>query len=250
MGLPKKAVLNPYSNKSGIERQEELINMISDKSIFFPKGISLDDLDIAMMDFAQQELKIVIENDVPPTFFMTKERWADFISTKTIQDEHGAVTMPFNTLKRDGAPQPGSNDSIKYTVSQNRKFEYTRVPSFEDGKFSVNIYQIPQPTPVDVTYEFRFYTHFMSDLNKFNEKILYKFASGQAYVMVKGYYMPIMLEDSDLDIDLDYGSHNFYTQPVRLKLIGFLQDIDTFEIVRSVRGINLTVDMVYDYIKK
>lgn len=250
MGLPKKNTLNTYIGKTGLERQDELINMISDKSLFFPKGISIDDLDGSVTQFVQDELSVVIEGEKPPTIFMAKERWADFMLTKKISDEQGNVIMPFFTIKRDTPPQPGSNEVLRYTISQNKKFTYAKVPTFEDGKFSLLLYKIPQPTAVDLTYEFRFYTKYMEDLNRFNENLLYKFASGQVYVLINGYYMPIMMEENDFDLNMEFDGHNFYTQPVILKLIGFLQDPKTFEMERTIRNVTLTVKAVEDLYNK
>lgn len=244
MALPKKSTLNLYSGKSGVERQEELINMISDKSLFFPKGISIEDLDGAVMEFATKELSVDIEGKLPPTIYMNKQRWADFTTSFEISDEHGNINMPFFTLKREAPPQQGTNESLRYTVPQNKKFTYAKVPTFEDGKFSMDIYKIPQPTAVDLEFEFRFYTHFVTDLNKFNERLLYLFASGQAYVIVNGYYMPLMLDDSDYDNSFEFDGQNFYTQPITIKLIGFLQDENNYEVVRSIRNVMLTSEII------
>ena len=244
MALPKKSKMDVSNSKNGVDRREELINLISNKSLFFPKGITIDDLDDGIYEFVNSELSINVEGKKIPTIFMTKERWSEFIKTKEIKDDKGNITMPYFTLKTDSSPKQGSNDSLRYNIAQNKKFTYAKVPSFEDGKFSVDIYQIPQPTPVDINYEFKFYTKYKEDLNRFNENLLYKFASNQCYMLVNGYYIPIKLDDTENDFSLDYDTQNFYSQAINLKVIGFLQDVKNFEVIRSLRDIKLSIDII------
>lgn len=236
MAIPKKNRVTPFAETIGKARQQELIDMIADKSVYLPKTIGLYDLDVSVNDFLKNDMEVVSEGKAIPVFFLTKERWADLQITWQQNDEEGNVVMPFSTLRRSEPPKQGNNENIKYRIPQNKKFVYTKVPTFENGVLGVDVYKTPQPTPIDMTYEVRLFTHYMEDLNLFNEKIQYLFASGQAYVIVKGYYMPMMLKDvTDESTMNDFEGQKFYCQVFTITLQGFIQNCENFEVINGLR---------------
>lgn len=238
MALPKKKKIDPFNHTVGKERQQELIDLISDKSIYFPKSMFLEDLDQGIMDFTSNQLKVTVEGNDVPVLFLTKERWANLTLTWQYSDDNGNITMPFITVRRSEPPKQGTNESIKYRIAQNKKFTYTRVPTFENGVFGTDIYRIPQPVPIDMTYEISIFTHFLEDLNLFNETIQYSFASGQAYVNINGYYVPMMLNDVSDESNMDdFEGHKFYSQTATIVMQGFLQDDKNYEIIKSLRRV-------------
>lgn len=242
MALPKKHKYDPFAGKVGNEREQELIDYTSDKSIYLPRTIGLEDLDESMMQYVSDNLSFEVEGKVVPVFFMTKERWADLTLTWQQTDEKGNVVMPYMTLRRASPPRRGTNEAIKYRIGQNKKFTYTKVPVYENGVFGYDIYQTPQPIPIDIEYEVRFFTHMILDMNDFNEKVQYNFASGQDYIMTKGYYMPLAAEDMDEDGTMDeFESQRFYSQSLIITLMGFIQDGKNFEVVKSLRNIKLNI---------
>lgn len=236
MAVPKKNKINPFSQAIGNARLEELIDMVSDKSVFLPRAIGLWDLDNSINEFFKNDMEIITEGNKIPVFYLTKERWAELSITWQQNDGDGNVIMPFITVRRSEPPKQGSNDNIKYRIPQNKKFVYTRVPTYENGVFGMDVYKTPQPTPIDNTYEVRIFTHYMADLNKFNEKIQYVFANGEAYVIIKGYYMPMLLDSvNDESTMNDFKGQSFYCQSFTIKLIGFIQNSDDFEVVNGLR---------------
>lgn len=236
MAVPKKNKINPFGSAIGKERQQELIDMIADKSVYLPKTIKLIDLDTSVFEYFKNDMEIVVEEKAIPVFYLTKERWADLTLTWQQNDEDGNVVMPFITVRRSEPPKQGTNENIKYRIPQNKKFVYTKVPTFENGVLGVDVYKTPQPTPIDMTYQISIFTHFMEDLNDFNEKIQYLFASGQAYVIIKGYYMPLMLDNvTDESTMNNFEGQTFYNQTFTIKLQGFIQDGDNFEVVNGLR---------------
>ena len=237
MAYPKKKV-NISVTEEGKVRQQELIDMTNDKSTFLPKSILLRDLDGGMMDFvSKSHLKVNTHNGQEiPVFFLTKERWAEFSMTWKYADKDGNIVMPFITLRRSDAPKPGTNQNIKYRIAQNKKFDYVKIPTFDNGVHGVDIYKIPQPVPVDLTFETRIFTHFQKDLNSLNEIVQKQFASGEAYTNIKGYFIPIKLDGvTDESTMNDYEGKRFYSQTFTFIIQGFLQDEKDFEVEKGVR---------------
>ena len=58
----------------------------------------------------------------------------------------------------------------------------------------MDLYKIPQPVPIDITYNIKIVCNRMRELNQFNKVMLQTFTSRQAYTFVKGHYIPIIME--------------------------------------------------------
>jgi len=237
MAVPKKK-LNIVPINDGVLRQQELIELTNERSNFLPKSILIRDLDGGMMDFVSKTHLAVnnAEGKEIPTFFLTKERWAEFSMTWKYSDKDGNIIMPFMTLRRSEAPKQGTNENIRYRIAQNKKFDYLKVPTFDNGVHGVDIYRVPSPIPVDLTFELSIFTHFTKDLNIINERIQKHFASGDAYTNIKGYFIPIKLDtvtdESTMD---DFEGKRFYSQTFTFILQGFLQDTEDFEVTKGIR---------------
>ena len=95
--------------------------------------------------------------------------------------------MPFITIVRQPNPQVGNNQSGLYNIPGRNNYTYYKVPTFEGGRKGIDVYKVPQPTSVDITYEVRIFSNKLRDLNKFNTKVLKAFNSIQYYIRVKGH---------------------------------------------------------------
>jgi hypothetical protein len=233
------------SNTTGNNRVQELIDLTNEHSNFLPPNIDLRDLDSEFINFVKNtHLKIyTADKKEVPVFFLVKEKWAEFSMTWKYTDDTGNIVMPFITIRRE-APKRGTNDNINYRISQNKKFNYLTIPTYDNGVHGSTTYKIPQPVAVDLNYEVRLFTHYMADLNSMNQLVHKTFASGQAYTNVKGYYMPIMLDSiSDESTLNNYEGQRFYCQVYNINLLGFLQDKKDFEEVRNLRRVVLTADV-------
>jgi hypothetical protein len=98
----------------------------------------------------------------------------------------------------------------------------------------MDIYKIPQPVPVDITYTVAILCNRMRELNKFNQIVLEKFSSRQAYQVIKGHYIPIVMNDITDESVLDLEKRKFYIQKYTFTLLGFLIDEDEFEITPAI----------------
>ena len=101
----------------------------------------------------------------------------------------------------------------------------------------MDIYKIPQPVPVDIKYTVAIICNRMRELNKFNQIILEKFSSRQAYQNIKGHYIPIVNDDITDESVLDLEKRKVYIQKYSFTLLGFLIDEDEFEVQPAVTRI-------------
>jgi len=108
----------------------------------------------------------------------------------------------------------------------------------------MDIYKIPQPTSVDLTYEVRLFCDRMSELNKIHKVIQILFQSRQHYINVKGHPMPIHLENiSDESTMNDFENRRFYVQTFEMKLLGYLLNEDDMEVKSAIKRSMLVTEL-------
>jgi hypothetical protein len=221
--------------KKGVERREELIDDFSEGGTFLPRGVMYEDMDKSFIDFVEKDLMLSIDGDKVPVIFLTLQRWSEFSKTWQHADKYKNIEMPFITIVRQPNPQVGNNQSGLYNIPGRNNYTYYKVPTFEGGRKGVDVYKVPQPTSVDITYEVRIFSTKMRDLNKFNMKVLKAFNSIQYYIRVKGHPMPLLLnnvgDESNID---DFENRRFYVQPFEIVLEGFILDEDDFEVIPAI----------------
>lgn len=254
MALPKKKLtdfnLNPPKIgseylKYGFERIEELMVKSDKNTNYLPKSIGLKDMDQAAFDFVKnKDMKIIIDGKDVPVIYLTNERWAEFSKTWQYVDLDKNLLTPFITVVRSGDAE-GTRLGKRYSVAQRKRFRYLDVPILDEGQVISLRFKIPEPVNVDVTYDVKLFTKYQNDLNTFDEKVYKVFASRQAYTFIKGNPMPIHHENSDNQNTVqDANGDRMYIKQHQIKILGFLQSQDEFEITKTTRlpNINITVD--------
>jgi hypothetical protein len=98
----------------------------------------------------------------------------------------------------------------------------------------MDIYKIPQPVPVDITYQVKIVCNRMRELNTFNKIVLEKFASKQAYTNIKGHYIPIVQGNISDESVNDLEKRKYYIQTYEFTMLGFLIDEDEFEVSPAI----------------
>ena len=74
----------------------------------------------------------------------------------------------------------------------------------------------------------------MRELNKLNQIILEKFASKQAYTVIKGHYIPIVMGGITDESVFDVEKRKYYIQTYEFTMLGFLIDEDEFEVSPAI----------------
>jgi len=241
MPLPKKIKKNiPLTTpKTLLARREELVDKINQDGTFLPKSLLHADLDRGFLDFVKDELKISVEGKVVPVIdlLITTQNWAQFTETWDIQNLDKNVELPFITIVRIPEVKYGTNPSTIYTIPNRRQYFYAQVPTWDGNRNGVDIYKIPQPVPVDITYQVKIVCNRMRELNKFNKTVIEKFSSIQAYQVIKGHYIPIKMNNISDESVMDVEKRKFYVQSYEFVMLGFLIDEDEFEVSPAINRV-------------
>ena len=240
MGFPKKIKkdisLTPY--KTLYPRRVELLDKINEHGTYLPKSILHADLDRGFLDFVKDDLKVVIDGKTIPVIdvLVTLQNWSQFTETWKFQDLDKNAAPPFISVVRVPEIKYGSHPSLIYTIPNRRQYYYASVPFFDGNKMNVDVYKIPQPVPVDITYNVKIICNRMRELNMLNKNILQKFSSRQAYTQIKGHYIPIIWNNVTDDASVnEIEKRKYYIQSYEFTLVGFLIDEDEFEIAPAVQ---------------
>tara|TARA_R110002126_G_scaffold1909_5_gene11453 strand:+ start:45879 stop:46934 length:1056 start_codon:yes stop_codon:yes gene_type:complete len=235
--LPKgfRKNIKIINDKVGVARRQEILDDIDKKGTYLPRGVMYEDMDKSFIKFVEDDLEIVIDGEKVPVIFLTLQRWSEFSKTWQHADKYKDIKMPFITIVRQPNPQVGKNQAGLFNIPGRRTYTYMKVPTFDGGRRGVDLYKIPQPTSVDITYEVRLFCNRMRDLNRINVKIQHTFNAIQYYIKVNGHPMPLLLENigDESNID-DFENRRFYVQPFEIRLQGYVLDEDKFEVIPAI----------------
>lgn len=232
-GFRNNIDINP--SKIGFPRRQEILDEIANKGTFLPRGVSEEDMDESFVEFVKNDLSVTVDGEKIPVLFMTLQRWTEFSKTWQHSDSYQNVQLPIITIVRRPDIQVGKNQAGNYNIPGNKLYTYMKIPTFDGSRSGVDLYKIPQPTSVDITYEVRLFTKKMRDLNKLNTFIHKTFNAMQAYINVKGHPMPIMLESiSDESSIEDLNSRRYYVQLYEMRLMGYILDEADFQVIPTI----------------
>jgi hypothetical protein len=238
MALPKKVIpnINLVPPKILLERREQLLEDITKDGTYLPKNLGYAEMDRGFLDFVKNELKTVVEGKVIPTvdILITTQNWAQFTQTWSFQDLNGNTEPPFITVVRVPEVKYGTNPATLYNIPNQKEFFYAAVPTWNGNVKGLDIYKIPQPVPVDISFSVKIICNRMRELNEFNKNVLQTFASRQAYTKVNGHFIPIVNTNISDESVTQLDKRRFYIQNYDFTLLGFLLDQDKFEVAPAV----------------
>ena len=90
----------------------------------------------------------------------------------------------------------------------------------------------------------------MREINEFNKNVIEKFASKQAYQVIKGHYIPIVMGNISDESVMDLEKRKFYIQSYEFTLLGFLIDENEFEISPAITRILQVVEADNNSVKR
>jgi hypothetical protein len=153
----------------------------------------------------------------------------------TFADEDGNMKLPFMAVIRRPDVQPGTNPVVQRTIPDRRDFFYASVPTWNGTQMGADIYKIPQPVAIDITFDVTIVCTKVRDVNRFNKIVLQKFSSRQSYTSVKGHYIPIILDRIEDNTPMDtLDGRRFYIQNYTFTMLGFLIDDEEFEVKPAI----------------
>ena len=238
MGLPKKIKKNiPLTQPNTLlRRRQDLVDMINKDGTYLPKSLLHADLDKGFLDFVKEDLKVVVDGKVIPMIdiLVTTQNWSQFTETWDIQNLDKNVEPPFITVVRIPEVKFGTNPALIYNIPNRRQYFYAQVPTWDGQRNGMDIYKIPQPVPVDITFQVKIVCNRMRELNEFNKTVLEKFASRQAYRNIKGHYIPIIQGNISDESVMDNEKRKYYIQSYEFTMLGFLIDENEFEVSPAI----------------
>ena len=238
MGFPKqvKKQIQLVPPKTLSARREQLLEYINKDGTYLPKSVLHADLDKGMLEFVKEELRTVVTGKVVPTvdILITTQNWSQFTETWNFVDLDKNVSPPFITTVRNPEVKYGSNPSLLYTIPNRKQYYYATVPTWDGQRKGLDIYTIPQPVPVDITYSVKFVCNRMRELNELNKNVLQKFSSRQAYTFIKGQYVPLVLQNISDESVVDLDKRKYYIQSYEFLMMGYLIDEEEFEVKPAI----------------
>lgn len=238
MPLPKKIKKNLPLTESKIllARRQELLDKINKDGTYLPKSLLHADLDGGFLDFVKNELKLSVDGKLVPNvdILMTTQNWVQFTQTWDFQNIDKNAEPPFITVVRTPEVKYGTNPATLYTIPNRRQFFYAQVPTWDGNRVGMDIYTIPQPVPIDITYQVKIICNRMRELNSFNKIVIEKFSSRQAYQVIKGHYIPIIMGGITDESVMDMEKRKYYIQSYEFTMLGFLIDENEFEVSPAI----------------
>jgi hypothetical protein len=237
MALPKIKKHIPLSpQKTLYDRRQELVDMIKTDGTYLPKSLLHADLDRGFLDFVKEDLQCVVSGKIIPAIdiIVTTQNWSQFVETWNFQNLDKNVEPPFITTVRMPEVKYGSNPALMWNIPNRKQYYYASVPTWDGQRKGMDVYKIPQPVPIDIMYQVKIICNRMRELNKFNQIVLEKFSSKQAYRNIKGHYIPIVMNDITDESVMDVEKRKYYIQTYSFTMLGFLIDEDEFEVAPAV----------------
>ena len=239
--LQNKNTIISKESPEGLEHiDNELQQGIFENNTFLPKGISIEDLDNAIVKFFNNEQKLIVNDKHIEAELYGIQRFYEFIKNWEDTDKTDNVELPLLSIVRNTITKRGTNfDKVTYNIPNNETYNVVTVPIVKNGKQSYVNYKIPQPLNVDVEYEINFFTSKLRDINVYNEQILYAFQHSQLYVTVLGHKMQIKYLGETDKSQKNLDKRKYYNYSFNIKLAGYLMNEDDFEIVQVLDTIKL-----------
>lgn len=250
MGVPKrKTDIKVYKGTELTKRRQELLDKVRKSDANLPDSILHDDLDRGMLDYIAKTFKVTSEGAQIPIIdkILTIQRWGEFTQNWSFSDDDGNMKLPFIATIRRPDVQFGTNPSVQRTIPDRHQIYYASVPTWNGSQLGADIYTIPQPIAVDITYDVTIVCNKFRDLNKFNKIVLRHFASRQDYTTIKGHYIPIVLEKIEDNSPIDtIDGRRFYIQTYQFTMLGYLIDSEEFEVKPAINRLFTMYEFIID----
>jgi len=238
MALPKKIknYLPLTPEKVGRERRQQMLDDITDHGTYLPKGVLHADLDRGMLDFVKETLQLVVDEKTVPTIdkIITNQNWSKFVESWNFQDLDKNVSLPFIATVRMPEVKYGTFQGGAANIPNRRQFFYYTVPTWDGQRKGADVYKIPQPVPVDITFNVKLFCNRMRELNEFNKLVMQTFTSKQAYTQIKGHYIPIVMESVGDESAKDLEKRKYYIANYTFVMKGLLIDEAEFQISPAI----------------
>jgi hypothetical protein len=252
MALPKK--IKKDVDVKVVDPQNGLKNWYSQffnqNKQFLPRDVDIEDMDLNFFKFIENKLTMTNGEVKGTTIFFGVQRWSEFVRTWENTDKYKNIKIPLIIINRENSPEVGTNPT-DFKIPVRKNFPYAQIPVWDGNRKGFDLYNIPNPTGIDLLYTVRVLTFKMGELNIIDSKIRELFASSQLYVNVKGHYFPILLESEDDESEiLDIDSKRYYVQTYTMRLQGYIVDSEEFTVKPAISRVFVTTELVKKRLRK
>jgi hypothetical protein len=237
MAIPKnfKKNIDITRQPVGTEQRQKILDGIADKQPYLPRGVGYEDMDREFIKFVKTSLETTIQGEKVPVYIVSTQRWYEFYTTWENNDEFRNLKLPFILITRRPEVQKGTQQNNLYNIPGVPTWTYVKVPTSDGTRQGYDIYQIPQPISVDITYDIRFFCKGIRQLNTLNTKIQRTFSARQSYINVNGHPMPLILDTITDESQMDnLEQRRFYVQEYEIKLMGYILVEEDFKILPAI----------------
>lgn len=227
-----------YVKKEGKARVDELMDMTDENSTNLPQAVGIYQIDAAFIDLVTTgDLSITVEGERVPVIMLGNERWAEYGKIWKYVNEDKNITPPFITIKR-ASEAPGTMLGKRFTIPNKRVFTYKKVPTFRNGIRGYDLYQIPEPTPIDITYEISMFTHMLEDVNTVVASFVSNYSDRQLYINVHGHYFPTKLEEiGNEDTQEEVEKDRYYVKTFTVLCMAYIQSTEDMKLIPAISRI-------------
>lgn len=207
--------------KEGVPRVNEIMGMQVNGSNLLPKPITYKDIDNEVTNLVDKSFTVAFEDGLK-TFFFTQQRMSEFTKTWSTVDENKNPIPNFKIVTRENNPKPGTLMGGMANIPGERYYPIGTFNAMNNDKPVTVTCKMKQPYCVDIIYNIKFVTNKLSLLNELNNNVVDMFKSKQAYIVVCGHYMPVMLEEIGDESDYDIDQRKIFVQNFQLKVAGYI----------------------------
>jgi hypothetical protein len=252
MALPKKIkkdlntkVVGPHDGPKNWYSQ-----FFNKNKQFLPRDVDIEDMDLTFFDFIEKSLIVNDGEKKGKVIFLGIQRWSEFVRTWEHTDKYKNITIPLIIINKEESPEVGTNPA-DFKIPVRKNFPYAKIPIWDGNRKGFDLYNIPNPTGIDLLYTVRVLTFKMNELNVVDSKIRELFASAQLYVNTKGHYFPILLEDSGDESEItELNGKRFYVQTYTMRLQGYIVDSEEFTVKPAISRVFVTTELVKKRLRK
>lgn len=251
MGVPKNFRNNINVNRipEGVELRGNMVKNIANKGTFLPKGILEADMDRGFINFVKDNMCPTIDGQKVISSFYTLQKFQEFTQNWLNTDKYRNQKLPFISIVRRPDIQQGTNHIGYWNIPGFKTYTYYKVATKRGDKEGVDLYKIPQPVAVDLTYEVKFYTDKMKHLNEINTLVSKLFSSRQFYIYINEHPIPLVCDGIGDESNLsDLNSRRYYVVTYEIKMLGYLLDPKDFVVKPMIDTLQLDIDVI-DYSK-
>jgi len=222
----------------------------------------IQDIDQAIVNSYEQDLRIQVRGRQVPVVYATQERFAQKQKKKGLRDDNNVLILPLISVRRTGIEliphyyREQANNADKIVLKQrpatikNTKTRLKYGNGYSAMKIDKPVVQEYVTTAYPQFYQFRYeitlWSSYVSDMNRMQEQLLEKY---RGYYDIVGYRFYGEVEGAMEDIS----NVNDFTADERIiksrynvRLEGFIHDHDEVEIKRSLQTFSFDTEISVD----